>query len=445
MTLHRRNSAMAAAVAVVLAAPLFLSCTERPIHPRPANDTVLRTLGTCSANEAVAATLPHAEFWLDDSLSMAGYVTGPSAYRQVVRRVVQGAVQSGYPSSIRAFSSGSTVPLESIGAVLSPNYYKATETRLAAILDQVSTPRAKGEPEKVVVVISDLIQDEHSRDLLAIAGSLRNVAIRYPNVILYGFRSAFNGTYYIASPARGKVPIYTVDGIGRPFYVMVFAPSAEALRQFQRFAGLQELVAEKSFAAKTFEPSFAPVAVESVRLRTDPDPDKNEWIGYDAPSEWQCIDGRKIQVVSLHSTSGGHRGDVRLSFALRATPLIPVVIPKRYQAEVRKLTPDLAKAEVTRDVTVISEGDLSEAAGTLSYRFPAPPPGRWEVYSIRVRAGDANLTRPRWMSDWSTDDDSLADTRDRTLNLSVFGDALTRAIAERTVFLEQVIELYRGD
>jgi hypothetical protein len=102
---------------------------------------------------------------------MVDTLTGPSAYRQVVRRVVQGAVRSGYPSSIRAFSSGTSLPLDSIGAVLNPNH-RAVDTRLAAVLDQVSQPKEKGQPDKVVVLISDLIQDRQSKDLLAIASSL---------------------------------------------------------------------------------------------------------------------------------------------------------------------------------------------------------------------------------------------------------------------------------
>lgn len=439
MTRVLRQVALAAAILV-----LCVWCTH-PVPPRPADETVVRLFGMCAAGEPAPGAMPHVEFWLDDSLSMAGYVTVPSAYKQVVRRVIQGSVQAGYPSSIRSFSSGAGVPLESIGAVLTPTYYRAVDTRLAAILDEVGRPKDKGEPEKVVVLISDLIQDEQSRDSLAIASSLRKVADRFPNVILYGFRSAFNGTYYIASPARGKEQIYTLDGIGRPFFVLILSPSSEALRQFQRFAGLHELIADKTFGGKVFEPSFAPVAIESVRLAADPDPEKNEWGAHDAPSEWSCTDGRRCQVLSLSATPSVRDGDVRLSFTLRAKPLLPIVVPSRYQVEARKLTANYSQVQAAPEVAMTAEGDLAEASAMLTYRFPKPAAGRWEVYSIRVRAGDANLMRPNWMADWSTDDDSLPDTRDRTLNLSAFGDALVRAIAERTVFLDQVIELYRGD
>jgi hypothetical protein len=125
--------------------------------------------------------------------------------------------------------------------------------------------------------------------------------VRFPNVILYGFRSAFNGTYYIASPSGGSVPMYTVDGIGRPFYVMVFAPSpgtpaVPTLRRPSRADRRKDVAPERRSSRRLRQSPW----FDSTR--TDPDPDKNEWIGFDTPSEWPCADGRKSQIISLHST-----------------------------------------------------------------------------------------------------------------------------------------------
>jgi hypothetical protein len=440
---YRHNRFAIISAAALLSGFGFLSCDHSP-PPRPANDVVIRAFGTCSANEPPPGTLPNVELRLDDSLSMAGYVSMPSAYRSVLRRVVEGAVQAGYPSAIRGFSSSAAVPLDSLGAVLQPAYYAARDTRLAAVLDDISAPRENGEPEKIVVLFSDLIQDEQSRDSLAIATSLRKVAARYPNIILYGFRSAFRGTYYITSPPRGKVKVDTIDGVGRPFYVLVLAPSPHALRRFQQFAGLFELLNEKTYGGQTFEPSFAPVVIDYAKLRTDPDPEKNEWVGFEAPTEWNCGDGRRVQIHSLQAPSA-HDGAATLSFTVRATSLLPIVVPSRYQADVRRLSRSGATAEQAPDVTMTATGDVGNPSSTLNYRFPSPPPRQWQVYSIRLRPGDANLMHPKWITDWSTDDDTRDDSRDRTLNLTAFGDALVRAVAERDVFLEQIIELYRGE
>ncbi|HXJ40883.1 MAG TPA: hypothetical protein VNH18_16500 [Bryobacteraceae bacterium] len=440
--LQKRSWLRVVAVSAVAISLMTGSSCEQADQPRPTDEMVMRAFDMCPKSEPPPGGLPRVELWLDDSLSMAGYVNVPSAYEKVLRRVIQGSVQAGYTTSIRGFSSNATVPLESLSAVLSPTYYKDADTRLAAVLDQASQPKEKGEKDKIVVLVSDLVQDEKSRDALAVASALRKVAGRFPNAILYGFRSAFRGTYYIASRARGKFAVDTLDGIGRPFYVLVLAPSTQDLRQFQRFGGLHELIGEKTFAGKTFEPSLAPVSVESVHLNSDSDPDKNDF-DPDGVSDWRCTNGRWSQIHVLRVTRRA-KAEMRLSFALHATPLLPVVMPSRYQTDVRKLSSDFRQAGPAPDAAVTAEGDLAEASATLTYRFPKPADGHWEVYSVRMRAGDANLSRPRWMTDWSTEDDSLPDTRDRTLNLAGFGDALVRAIAERANFLDHVVELYGG-
>ena len=120
-------------------------------------------------------------------------------------------------------------------------------------------------------------------------------------------------------------------------------------------------------------------------------------------------------------------------------------MPSRYQAEVHRLSADLQQIAPVHDVAVSVEGDLADASALVTYRLPKPAQGRWETYLIRMRGGDANLNRPRWMTDWSTDDDSKPEMRDRTLNLTAFADALVRAIAERTNFLDHVVELYGGE
>jgi hypothetical protein len=450
MHVRVESTATARLLRSVAAAGLLLgflscdSCGSRTAPTRPANDDVARTFGICSATETPPTQLSSVEFRLDDSMSMAGYVSVPSAYRTVLRRVIEGAVQAGYPSTVRGFSSPASVPIQSLGEVMQPHYYAALDTRLAEVLDDIAKPPAKGERSKIVVLVSDLIQDEQSRDALAIAQSLREVSRRFPNIILYGFRSAFRGAYYVSSPPRGKVLINTLDGVGRPFYVLVLAPSAAALKQFEQFAGLYELLNDKTYGGQTFEPSFAPVVVDSAKLRNDPDPAKNEWVAFETPSDWRCGDGAHVQIHSLQSTSSARDGDVRLSFDLHATALLPIITPVRYAADIRRLSAN-GRAESAGDVTVKTEGDLANPSCTISYRFPAPRHDRWEVYSIRLRAGDANLTRPKWTTDWSTDDDSSENTRDRTLNLAAFADALIRAVSERATFFEQVIEFYRGE
>lgn len=437
--------------AILSAAAVLFSttgCSRTDAVRRPEDEKVIALFQMCSANPQRQASFPTVEFWVDDSVSMKGYVTVPSAYKTVISKVVQGTIQSGYASTIRGFSAENAAPIDSLVPLLRPSFYGATATPLASVIESSAAPRAAGTKpaeRKIVVMVSDLIQAEGTRDPISVARSLRTAAVRFPYVALYGFRSAFQGIYYVETAPRHRVDLEALDGTGRPFYLMVMAESFDDLGQFKQMTGLLELATDRRYDARVFEPSLPPVLVKSVELR--PDPKRSAWDPFVGHEDWVCGE-RFSQIKSYIDKPGRVTGSIKLEFDLQATEQLPIVVPSRYRAEIRRLDSSLVRVIPASTARVTATGGVGQASCRLDYELPPLPLHEWAVYSIRLRAGDANVSPPEWMTRWSTDDDTidrLPDSRNRTLNLITFGEALTRALSEQVVFFDQVLELYRGE
>lgn len=446
--LHRTRCKRFLAAMLSVASVLSFTGCPRKEAKQPEDEQVIALFQMCPANPQRQPSFPAVEFWFDDSVSMTGYVTLPSAYKTIVSKVVQGAIQSGYESTMRGFSAENATTVDSLVPLLRPDFYRAIATPLASVIESSAASRAPGTKpagRKIVVIVSDLIQAEGTRDAISVARSLRKAADRFPYVALYGFRSAFQGIYYVETTPRHRVDLEALDGTGRPFYVLIMAESFDDLGQFKQMTGLLELATDRRYDARTFEPSLPPVLVKSVELRTDPK--GGAWDPFAAHAQWTCGE-RFSQIQSYRAKPGRVTTSVKLAFDLQASEQLPIVAPSRYRAEIRRLDPSLARVIPASAARVTATGGVGQASCRLDYELPPLPPGEWAVYSVRLRAGDANVSPPEWMTQWSTDDDTidrLPDTRNRTLNLITFGEALTRALSEQVVFFDQVLELYRGE
>ncbi|MGH9420845.1 MAG: hypothetical protein ACRD3J_12785, partial [Thermoanaerobaculia bacterium] len=350
----------------------------------------------CAATPPQSSSLPSAEFWFDDSVSMQGYVNVPSAYKTIVNRVLQGAIQSGYTSTMRGFSAANAAPLDSLVPLLNGGFYRATDTPLASVIDTIAAPPTPGAHagRKIVVLVSDLIQAEGSRDALSVSAALRRAALRYPYVALYGFRSAFRGIYYVETLPKHRVQVDTLDGTGRPFYLLIMAESPDELRQFQQLAHLFEISSDRDFDPHVFEPSVPPVVVKSAGLRTDSS--AKQWDPFLTHLEWKCGD-RLSQIQSYRSKKGVVPGKVELEIDLQASEQLPVVVPSRYKAEIRQLDSTFSKVVNAPTAIVTASGPAAQASCRLRYELPPLSNRKWDVYSIRMRAGDANLSPPEWL------------------------------------------------
>ena len=74
-----------------------------------------------------------------------------------------------------------------------------------------------------------------------------------------------------------------------------------------------------------------------------------------------------------------------------------------------------------------------------------PEANSWDIYFVKMRAGDGNLSVPAWVSDWNTEDDTLAENGNRTFQLKLIAEAMINAISERVVFCEYILKIGRGN
>jgi len=77
----------------------------------------------------------------------------------------------------------------------------------------------------------------------------------------------------------------------------------------------------------------------------------------------------------------------------------------------------------------------------LQFQVPRPERQSWDVYSIRMKAGQANLKVPEWVKDWNTEDDNLLQNANRTFQLKLVVEAMINAVSEHTAFAECILRL----
>ena len=79
----------------------------------------------------------------------------------------------------------------------------------------------------------------------------------------------------------------------------------------------------------------------------------------------------------------------------------------------------------------------------LQLTLQKPDPNTWDAYYVKMRAGDANLNMPKWVTDWNTENDAIAKNANRTFQLELLVEAMTNAISEKVVFCEYVLKIGR--
>ena len=421
-----------------------LGCQTRRSDP-PNLERVLQAFAACSQHPVASSPqVPPVEIVIDDSESMRGYVEAPnSAYRRLVTKLLQKSIASGYTVRIGGFADlRQSEPLETpLSTVLSRSFYRRADTPLAALFTRIASPKG----QKIYIVVSDMVQSETGRDSLALTGAFRSMIGAAPAIALYGFRSAFRGTYFVESEPKGKYLINVGDDGGKPFYMLILAPSADSLQQFERYAGIGPLTSGSDYNVvqfQTFYPSESPIEIGAVNFVPPAPPVKSGWLG-ENPLTWKCGGGDSVRVDTFRQRDQP-AGRSELVFSIQAVAKQPVILPNRYRVEIEKadIGPKSASVAPARVATVEVAGKLGEASCTVIYRFAPTVGHQWDIYRVRIRAGAGNLGLPAWVRDWSTSDDH-ADQK-RTLNLATIIEAMVRSSSENVVFFDHVIELHGG-
>jgi hypothetical protein len=430
------------------AAVLFLSaCSTAPPDWRPTRDQIL-TAFEVPPPAPDPDSRPPLNLYIDTSQSMQGFVAKPaSRYCKVVQDLWTQTLSGQYNAQLTKFSEGfGTLPNVGLAELCSSAFYTGTDTPLSILLARVASDLQSG---NLAVIVSDMVQSEATRDQTALIRQLQNaLAQGHPEVLLLGFRSAFDGTYPFEAAPKGHIPLHLADdpNQGRPFYVLVFAPTIKDLQTFRRLV-LNEVGGEVSFQAT--EPPLAPQVVRVVgsedtsavwqrNSKTIPLPGYSPAANIidffqemrNPPSTGSSLELKYVNKVNMrpHSLPDLRMTAEKATFQRGRHPI------QRQPVEMQILFS--GKLEPSKTQTV-------ELFATYS-GLPRPAPGTWDVYHIEISAGAGNLDAPAWVDDWSTPNDSSAAEGNRTFNLKPFILAMVRAMSENAVFSDHFIALGRG-
>jgi hypothetical protein len=393
---------------------------------------------------------------------MQGFVAaGDSVYADTLRHLRENIVTAQYTPALYKFSDtvipqGNTLSSN----IFSSGFYDQVNTSLTTLLTRIANNTAAG---VLSVVVSDFVQSESGTDQLSLASAFQQVVNPQngtrPEILLLGFRSKFQGLYYVETLpdlCRSKDPQKKQEKdkkchlklelekneLGRPFYVLVIAPSAEALTQFEGYA-LQRLP-----GGEAFRPTAPPLVVQKAKLSASPD--QPSYWNRRGPFAFHPNHSGPLTLIGTfveREASSGGVSPLRLKVQIQSH--VPLVSPAKCRHQVeratftvgsRKWQYDLQRVE---DFRFLAEGKTDEV--TFTYLFPRPAPQTWDLYRIQLQPGTANLQTPAWVREWNTDNDQTPEQGNRTLHLNLLVETMVRAITEKVVFSSQCILLGRGE
>jgi hypothetical protein len=426
---------------------LLVSFTDPPF---PAQKQIEQTFRAEPISEGRAAPSPNSalDVYIDGSQSMQGFTQdGQTNFTRKLRLIVDQA-NNGLNPQIICFSTELTVlPDYTVQQLLSPSFYKGLDTPLSTVLNRIADNASR-----MAIVISDMVQSDAHSDEVKLSRALTTLMQKKLQIELLAFRSSFNGDYYIENLPKKhgrqqSFELHTSESLpdaGRPFYVLAVGPDRPALQH------LEHLALHNTEADKTFSPADPPLTVENVAYA--PAPGKNAtWVVKSKTGPFREESGRERSFLWLEETAAGNPPH---SLRLRITGKQTIHLANPYDigVEVRKATyrgfSPLAPPTPTDAVGVQAEYEKDAKKGStnqliVTYRFPEPPRDAWDIYEIKLSAGEGNLDRPEWVEKWSTTDDRTAATANQTFQLAQLVDTTLRAITEKVAFSEQYIALRR--
>jgi hypothetical protein len=434
-------------VSVFAATVLALSSCQHPPPPPPSVEEIEKVLPRDSdRNDNPVSVASDFDFYIDDSESMRGYPNAPdSQYVRTVNHILDEGAAGHLSVVAYRFSSG-VVPIgtDSIGHILSPSFYSGADTPLSRLLTQIGQ-----RPHRMSVILSDMVQSDILEGQNAVVAALRSLAQKRLELRLLGFRSSFEGPYYVETgrSPHGKQESFTLSigqklkGEGRPFYLLAIAPDRQSLDR------LNNNVLATAEPAVVFNPADAALAVQSIA----PGPKNPLYWGPQMEPRQSASAAQMLTHFSWFCETNPPAGDEsKVEMRVTARRNIPVRGLERIQYLARKITymnrsfatkPTDFQGAVT--ASSVSVADLLQY--TVTYTFPRPAKNSWDVYHLRWRAGESNLALPQWVDGWSTDDDHPPRNGNRTFRLRHLVEAMVSAIADDNTMCEQYIALGRGN
>lgn len=417
---------------------LFLCGCHRPTGPSEAD--LNKKFPLAEETSSASGASPDLDVYVDDSGSMRGFVKTPhSIYRQVLRSILLSSTNAQLHVSVYPLSSDRSVTSEPFTAIQSESFYTGRDTPLAALLRKIAA-----RPSHTAIVLTDLVQSERGTDNQMLQAALTDLASHKLELRLLAFRSDFAGEYFPeigTGPKRMDVRVsQAVPHAGRPFYLLVVAPNTSSMNKADNdiLAGLPKLYA--------FDPSEAPFEISGIKLSKQPEPRKS----------WAIYTGFKVLVRPARRVESGYTfgrtADAADVVDLPVTLSLHTKLPM-HRAERVELMGEIAEwsgsFQSSATTLIPVHGELHQEKGgttmpiVLTVRRPKPT--TWDIYRIRVRAGEGNLDVPDWVNEWSTEDDSIVEDANKTFQLSSFVQTLERVISERKTCGEWLLKIHGGD
>lgn len=442
-----------ASITTALAILSLNACGGSVVDRRPPEGrSLLSVLGEPNAPSASPAPPSRTplHIYVDASMSIQGFVTTRQGrFVRTVEDVLDRSVSAGYERSVSKFGQ-SVIPVPgsvSISALLSPNFYSEGETSFPTLFCHVERNR---KPGALTLVVTDLVQSGRSGEQRELSRSFLDLAKRRPEVVLLARRSPFVGRYWPESTAGARSFDLNHRGIGtnnsRPFYILAISDRAGDLDLLRRYLGLESDETDNLFwdldasrpAGIVSEAVFAPrpQAVES-----------KVWQVKKRPEVLPALGRSHRAVFWLFEKAPPPPAGAPVRFRLALDGALDVADPTRMTVEARRckfvgLTPCQEPEKIEVPVTIELDGKGNLFA---SYSLPRPAAGSWEGYHLRLLPGRANLTRPKNVELWTTDDDSVPSNGTKTYKLDLFVDTLINALREPVPVAEQFVFLGRGE
>lgn len=409
-------------------------------HRPPAIPDYERTLTAFGAPPITdpRPTVTEANVFLNLGQPMRGFTVQGSNFRRVVEALLSETPAQQYTVQKFRFA-GNVSPADSYTAAnfLDPSNYTGQPATLGQLLEQLVRQRLF---ERVNIIVTDLVDPDGATGRPGIASALRELASKKVEVMLLGFRSAYLGDYQAAATtcANRRIALrasQSLPGSGRPFYVLVIAPNAGSMNRLYR------AVLEKLRAAVSFTPSGNPISLEAGALGQQPS------ISILDRTQRKREYGTTRRFYSSFAVPAGGSTDIKLPFKWTATRAFDID-PAKLSFDVTGVRVDASGkfAPSTSDpLSVKAADDPQSPAGSVLVEYTVRPPEgtSFVVFRVQMRAGVGNLSAPRWVKDWSTDDDCAPPAASRTYRLDVVGDTLMSNFAQDTVFAEHYIALRR--
>lgn len=428
----------------------FVGCTGQRLQ-MPSEDRVRADFSDGPGDVVDPGQLaekPSIDLYIDGSGSMRGFVTPEnSRFRRTLTGILQHCASTGFPVRAHTFFKDSGKPLSKAPipepvsrSVLDAGLYVHEETPLASLLEEI----AKQPPNRISIIVSDMVQSElKSADQVQLVNAMSTLGSRQVAVSLLAFRSSFQGQVWSEirkqDPGREAALSESRPGGGRPFYLLIVAPSTQHVASLEKavLVGLEE--------HESFLPGGAAIRVEAVGPALARIPDREgAWV-----THTRCQNetpGTAPMFAFQFWKEGRSRQQYPvLRLAGRVTESATVHDWSRLEARVEKrgYGPLGDPIESPPDIRVrVRHGDGDSLLVELQPK--ALPVGSWAAYRIRLSPGLANLSVPVWVKDWSTEDDTSPTQDTRTLYFSLLVEALTRSITEKLDFYDTIVLVTEG-